>query len=91
MESAVRTLPVPKWKLWTGRVISAIAILFLLFDSVAKLMKLAPVKQACLELGYPESLIVPIGALFPIYAGALMWVGLYLRDARLRVLNPLES
>jgi len=44
MESAVRTDPVPKWKLWAGRVISAIAILFLLFDSVAKLMKIAPVK-----------------------------------------------
>jgi len=135
MESAVRTLSVPKWKLWTGRVISVIVILFLLFDSVVKLMKLAPVKQACLELGYPESLIVPIGALllictvvyliprtsifgavlltgylggavasqvrvgnplfsqalFPIYFGALIWVGLYLRDARLRVFNPFES
>ena len=135
MESAVRTLSVPKWKLWAGRVFSAIAILFLLFDSVAKLMKIAPVKQACLELGYPESLIVPIGALllictvvyliprtsifgavlltgylggavasqvrvgnplfsqtlFPIYVGALIWVGLYLRDARLRVFSPLEG
>jgi hypothetical protein len=30
-------------------------------------------------------------SLFPIYFGALIWVGLYLRDARLRVFNPLES
>jgi len=30
-------------------------------------------------------------ALFPTYIAALLWVGLYLRDPRLRALVPLKS
>jgi hypothetical protein len=30
-------------------------------------------------------------ALFPVYVGLLVWLGLYLRDDRLRVLVPLQS
>ena len=29
--------------------------------------------------------------LFPVYFGVLVWLGLYLRDARLRILIPLQS
>lgn len=29
--------------------------------------------------------------LFPVYLGVMVWLGLYLRDARLRVLAPLRS
>jgi len=29
--------------------------------------------------------------LFPVYVGALLWLGLFLRDARLRVLIPPRS
>ena len=29
--------------------------------------------------------------LFPVYVGALLWAGLYLRDSRLRVLAPFAS
>ena len=29
--------------------------------------------------------------LFPVYLGVLIWLGLYLRDARLRELVPLRS
>ncbi len=29
--------------------------------------------------------------LFPVYLGALLWAGLYLRDARLRALFPLRD
>jgi hypothetical protein len=29
--------------------------------------------------------------LFPVYVGVLLWLGLYLRDARLRALVPLRS
>lgn len=29
--------------------------------------------------------------LFPVYIGVLLWAGLYLRDARLRLLVPLKS
>ena len=45
----------------TGIVLSGIAILFLLFDSVGKLLKVAPVIAGTAQLGYPESVIRPIG------------------------------
>ncbi len=47
--------------LWTGRVMSALPVLFLLFDSAGKLMKVAPVIEGTAQLGYPESSIVPLG------------------------------
>jgi hypothetical protein len=45
-----------------GRIISGLAALFLLFDSVTKLMKVAPVLEACARLGFPQNLVVTIGA-----------------------------
>lgn len=33
----------------------------------------------------------PFNVLFPVVFGALLWFGLYLRDARLRALVPLRS
>lgn len=33
----------------------------------------------------------PIPVLFPVVFGVLLWLGLYLRDARLRTLIPLRS
>lgn len=47
--------------LWAGRVLSALAALFLLFDALMKLVKPAPVVEATVELGYPESVILPLG------------------------------
>jgi hypothetical protein len=49
--------------LWAGRVISAIPVLFLLFDGGAKLVKPAPVVEATVRLGYPESVITGLGIL----------------------------
>ena len=46
--------------LWIGRVLSALAIIFLLFDGVMKLFKPALVVEATTRLGYPESSIIPI-------------------------------
>ena len=58
---------VARWKgsLWTGRVLSALAILFLFLDGVAKLVKPTPgpVVEAMARLGYPESAAVGIGLL----------------------------
>src|SRR6266851_2670228 len=48
---------------WAGRVISALAVLFLLFDAVIKLMKAPPVLEAFRRLGYPENLAQGIGIL----------------------------
>jgi hypothetical protein len=116
-------------RLWIGRVISALAALFLLLDGVMKLFKPAPVVSATLRLGYPESVIVGLGVVllactilyivpatrvlgailltgylggavathvragsglfemtFPVMIGALLWLGLVLRDQRVRAL-----
>jgi DoxX-like family len=47
--------------LWAGRVLSALSSLFLLFDAVMKLVKPAPVVEATVALGYPESVIRGLG------------------------------
>jgi pimeloyl-ACP methyl ester carboxylesterase len=121
--------------IWAGRIISALIAMFLLMDGVMKLLKPEPVVTGTVELGYPESVIVPLGiallasvvlyiiprtavlgailltgylggavathvrvlhplfshTLFPVYMGVLLWLGLVLRDARLRSLLPLRG
>jgi hypothetical protein len=47
--------------LWTGRILTAIPALFLTLDGVMKLVKPAPVVEATVQLGYPESVISAIG------------------------------
>src|SRR5260370_16262970 len=63
MQADTQSAPASKKKIWAGRIISALVVLFLLFDGIAKLMKVTPVLQACARLGYRESLVVPIGIL----------------------------
>lgn len=48
-------------RLWGGRVLSTLAVLFVILDGSLKLFKPAFVIQATKELGYPESAIVGIG------------------------------
>jgi hypothetical protein len=47
--------------LWTGRILTVLIALFLLFDSSIKLVKAPAAVQGTVQLGYPESKIVPIG------------------------------
>jgi hypothetical protein len=63
MRASISGSPASAKRLWTGRVISGIAVLFLLFDSVIKLMVIAPVVQSFTELGYRVSLSRGIGLL----------------------------
>ena len=49
--------------LWTGRVIGGVAVLFLAVDSVVKVLKLAPAVEGTTQLGYPDSVVVPLGIL----------------------------
>lgn len=49
-------------RLWTGTILSGAAVAFLLFDSLGKLLKVAPVVAGTADLGYPESVIRPLGA-----------------------------
>ncbi len=120
---------------WAGYILSAIPILFLLMDSVGKFLKPEPVVTGTVELGYSESVIIPLGIvllictllyavpqtailgailltgylggavathvrvgsplfthiLFPVYLGVFIWLGLYLRDKRLRGIVPMRS
>ena len=62
--SPVESDPVISKKLlWTGRIVSGLAALFFLMDSVMKLFKPAVVVEATRQLGYPESDIIGIGVL----------------------------
>ena len=115
-------------KLWAGRLISGLCILFFLFDAVIKIIKDIHAIEASIKLGLPEQSIQGIGIVllictvlyafprtailgavlltgylggaiaimvraeqslyFALVFGILVWLGLYLRDERLRVINP---
>jgi hypothetical protein len=123
-----------KTQIVVGRVLSGIAIAFLTFDSVGKLLRVQPVIDGTVQLGYPTSIIIPLGivllscvliyavprtsvigamlltgylggavatharvgnpllshTLFPIYVAVIIWAGLVLRDAQLRILLPVR-
>ena len=115
----------------TGQVMSALVVVFMVFDASVHIMRIPPVVDAFAQLGYPLSVAVPLGVLelvctalylipatsvlggillsaylggavatqvrvtapvfpvlFPVMLGALMWIGLYLRDSRVRALIP---
>lgn len=46
---------------WTGRILSGVPVLFLVFDSVIKLFNVVPVQEAMHQLGYPPDTAVTIG------------------------------
>jgi hypothetical protein len=52
-----------KGRFWASRIMSGIVILFMLFDSIFKLIKPAPVVEGTLELGYAEHHIIVMGIL----------------------------
>lgn len=135
MEPTTSSLQPTKAQLWTGRVLSTLAILFLTFDSTLKLLRLPVVEEASAKLGYQNTTIFTIGMvllacvilyaipqtsvfgamlltgylggavathtrvgdplfshiLFPTYVGTILWLGLYLREPRLRALVPFRS
>ena len=134
-QPAIGTLTRPQSNRWAGRIVTAVPVLFLLFDGVMKLIKPTPITEAFVRLGYPPELALALGivllaclalyliprtsilgailltgylggavsthvrvgdplfshVLFPIYIGVLLWLGLYLRDNRLRAFIPLRS
>lgn len=89
---------------WAGLVLSTLAILFLLFDGVIKVLKLPIAVESTVQLGYPEHVIAGIGIMelvclalyaFPRTAllGAILLTG-HLGGAiatQVRVGNPLFS
>ena len=61
MSPLLQAAPVSKQRLWAGRIVSALAVAFLLADAVMKLIKAPVVVDGTIRLGYPESVIVGIG------------------------------
>lgn len=88
--------------IWTGRILSALGVLFLTFDAVMKVLKSAQAVEGTTQLGYPESVVVPLGLLqlvcLALYLaprtailGAVLWTG-YLGGAvatHVRLGNPM--
>jgi hypothetical protein len=58
-----------KTRLWSGRILSVLTILFLLFDGIMKLVRPQPVTQAMTQLGFPLHLAVPIGIILLVCTG----------------------
>lgn len=59
-------------QVWAGRVLSGVAVAFLLFDVSGKLMRVAPVIEGTVKLGYPEGAVLPIGVL--LLAGVVLYL-----------------
>lgn len=57
------TAAIPAGRVVAGRILSGMAVAFLLFDASGKLLRVAPVIEGSLRLGYPEHTVVPIGVL----------------------------
>ena len=47
--------------LWTGRVLGGLAVAFLIFDSVGKLLQVQPVIEGTKHLGYPPDIVFGLG------------------------------
>jgi hypothetical protein len=93
-----------KKTVWAGRIVSAVAILFLILDAIVKVLKMAVAVDATAQLGYPANFVLGIGVLelicLVLYVvprtsifGAILMTG-YLGGAiasQLRAGNPLFS
>jgi hypothetical protein len=66
MQSGAQMGATSKGMLWTGRVISGLAILFLVFDGVTKVLKVPAVMKAAAELKFSDGQIVEIGIILLI-------------------------
>ena len=104
MQLSTQTASVSTKHLWTGRILSTLAILFLLMDGIMKLFNPRPVVEGMTRLGYPLNLTATIAIILLtcvlLYAipqtsilGAILLTG-YLGGAvasQLRVGEPLFS
>ena len=98
------TLATSKAQIWTSRVLSGVAVLFLLMDATMKVLRLPVAVEGTKQVGYPDGVIVTLGViqlvclalyLIPRTAvlGAILWTG-YLGGAvatHVRVGDPLFS
>jgi hypothetical protein len=62
MQIKTETSSPSKTRLWAGRILTGFTVLFLVMDGTMKLFKPPMVVEATVQLGFPESSIVGIGA-----------------------------
>jgi DoxX-like family len=55
--------PASRTQLWSGRILSALAVLFLLLDGGMKVLMLRPAVEGTVQLGYPSGTVPLIGAI----------------------------
>jgi hypothetical protein len=63
VDATLQTASVSKAALWTGRVLSGVVILFLLFDGAIKLVPLEIVIETSAQLGIPPEMARTLGVL----------------------------
>ena len=63
MEYGAQAAPISKGQLATGRVLSVIAVLFLLFDTIIHAMRPPAVIQGFAQLGFPLSIAIPLSTI----------------------------
>lgn len=73
MASIAQTAPVSNKLVWTGRVISVLVVLFLLFDGVMKVIKERHVIVATMKLGYSPDTVAGIGSILLVCVLAYMY------------------
>lgn len=61
MEAVAHAPGVSSRRMWTGRIISLLPVLFLLIDAVMKLIRPPVVVDTTVQLGYPANVILPLG------------------------------
>ena len=104
MPTSITSASTGKKMLWAGRILSALVIVFLLFDGVIKVIEMDIVKQTMAELGYPVQVAFGLGILTLVIAvlyaiphtavlGAILLTGLLggAIATHLRVGSPIYS
>jgi len=61
MESSIHTGPSSNKRIWAGRIVSALPVLFLLFDGTIHIMRTPAVVEGFAKAGFPISTAVPLG------------------------------
>ncbi len=131
----MRPVPSARRAVIAGRILSGLAVAFLAFDGIIKVLRTPLAIDATVQLGYPAGAAFGIGVvellalilyvvprtsalgallltahlggavathvrlgnplfshvLFPTYVAALVWGGLWLRDARVRAMLPFRE
>jgi hypothetical protein len=61
MASSIHTEPSSNKRIWAGRIVSALPVLFLLFDGTIHIMRIPAVVAGFAQAGFPISTAVPLG------------------------------